>query len=101
MVVEILYEYATKESSEYYFLSFRLQTPVEFYSPKYDNAAKKNNEIPDLRTTLYWSPKLVTDERGNATFSFSTSDHPGNYFVCIEGISESGELVHIMKVLMP
>lgn len=77
------------------------QTPVEFYSPKYDNAAKKNNEIPDLRTTLYWSPKLVTDERGNATFSFSTSDHPGNYFVCIEGISESGELVHIMKVLMP
>lgn len=77
------------------------QTPVEFYSPKYDSVVQKNSEIPDLRTTLYWSPKLVTDEHGNATFSFSTSDLPGNYFVCIEGISESGELIHVLKVLMP
>lgn len=76
------------------------QTPVEFYSPKYDTVTSKDNEIPDLRTTLYWSPKLVTDERGNTTFSFYTSDQPGNYFVCIEGISETGELVYIIKPLM-
>lgn len=76
------------------------QTPVEFYSPKYDTVAKKDNEIPDLRTTLYWSPKLVTDEQGNTAFSFYTSDQPGNYFVCIEGIAENGELVHVVKVLM-
>ena len=77
------------------------QAPVEFYSPKYDTTAKKDNEIPDLRTTLYWNPKLVTDERGNTSFSFYTSDQPGNYFVCIEGISEDGELIHVVKVLMP
>ena len=77
------------------------QAPVEFYSPKYDTTAKKDNEIPDLRTTLYWNPKLVTDERGNTSFSFYTSDQPGSYFVCIEGISEDGELIHVVKVLMP
>ena len=77
------------------------QQPVEFYSPKYDTTAEKNGEIPDLRTTLYWSPRLVTDEQGNATFSFYTSDQPGNYFLNIEGIAENGELVHIIKALMP
>ena len=76
------------------------QTPVEFYSPKYDTATKKNDEIPDLRTTLYWSPKLVTDEHGNTSFSFYTSDQPGSYFVCIEGVSDTGELVHTIKILV-
>lgn len=76
------------------------QKPVEFYSPKYDTAAGKNNEIPDLRTTLYWSPRLITDEQGNAAFSFYTSDQPGNYFLNIEGIADNGELVHVIKPLM-
>lgn len=76
------------------------QQPVEFYSPKYDTVVRKNNEIPDLRTTLYWSPRLVTDEQGNAAFSFYTSDQPGNYFLNIEGIAENGELVHVVKALM-
>lgn len=66
-----------------------------------NTTAEKNGEIPDLRTTLYWSPRLVTDEQGNATFSFYTSDQPGNYFLNIEGIAENGELVHIIKALMP
>lgn len=76
------------------------QQPVEFYSPKYDTVIRKNNEIPDLRTTLYWSPRLVTDEQGNVAFSFYTSDQPGNYFLNIEGIAENGELVHVVKALM-
>lgn len=77
------------------------QQPIEFYSPKYDTTIGKNSEIPDLRTTLYWSPRLMTDEQGNASFSFYTSDQPGNYFLNIEGIAENGELVHVIKALMP
>ena len=77
------------------------QQPIEFYSPKYDTTIGKNSEIPDLRTTLYWSPRLMTDEQGNASFSFYTSDQPGNYFLNIEGIAENGELVHVIKALIP
>lgn len=85
-------------NTTYYPLGY--QKPVEFYSPKYDTAAKKDDEVPDLRTTLYWSPKLITDEQGKAAFSFYTSDQPGNYFVNIEGIADNGELVHVIKPLM-
>lgn len=76
------------------------QQPVEFYSPKYGAPVGKSNEIPDLRTTLYWSPRLAADERGDASFSFYTSDQPGNYFLIMEGIAENGEFVHVAKALM-
>lgn len=76
------------------------QKPIEFYAPKYDTKEKKESEIPDLRTTLYWNPILATDEKGSATFSFYSSDQPGNYFLNIEGILDTGELVHVVKPLM-
>lgn len=79
----------------YYPLGY--QVPVEFYSPKYDKSDRIDNEIPDVRTTLYWQPQLMTDERGQARFSFYNSDQPGDYFMIIEGISENGDLVHVAK----
>ena len=79
----------------YYPLGYQL--PVEFYSPKYDRTDRVDNEVPDVRTTLYWQPQLVTDEKGQAVFSFYNSDHPGDYFMIIEGISENGNLVHVVK----
>lgn len=87
-----------KRKTTFYPLGYQL--PVEFYSPEYDTAAKKDNEIPDLRTTLYWNPTLVIDERGSATFSFYTSDQPGSYYIIIEGISDKGDLVHVVKPLI-
>ena len=76
------------------------QLPVEFYAPKYDNMAKKSEEVPDLRTTLFWTPRIVSDEQGKASFSFYTSDQPGNYFITVEGISDKGEIVHVVKPLI-
>lgn len=61
----------------------------EFYSPKYD---VKPDTKPDLRTTVYWNPHVVSDPTGKATFNYFNSDLPGSYRVVIEGIDVSGNL---------
>jgi hypothetical protein len=60
-----------------------------FYSPKY-NIPKPENEKPDLRTTIYWEPNVVTDSEGNATVSFFNADNRAIIKVDVEGISEQG-----------
>jgi len=68
--------------------------PIEFYSPKYDTQESINNSTPDLRTTIYWKPNVLTDDKGNAKLDFYTADDPGTYSVIIEGVSEDGKLIH-------
>jgi hypothetical protein len=63
----------------------------EFYSPKYDKPGAAD-QIPDLRTTVYWNPRIKTDEKGQTSFSFFNADGPGTYKVIIEGINAAGEL---------
>jgi hypothetical protein len=70
------------------------QLPVEFYSPKYDTQASRNNSTPDLRTTIYWKPDVITDDEGNAKLDFYTADNPGTYSVIVEGVSDEGKLIH-------
>lgn len=62
----------------------------EFYSPVYNAPAA--NQLPDLRTTVYWDPRVKTDAEGKSTFSFYNADGPGIYKVTIEGINAAGEL---------
>ncbi len=61
----------------------------QFYSPNYDTHANTN---PDLRTTIYWNPHLVTDQKGKATINFFNADLPGQYRILIEGIDAYGNL---------
>jgi hypothetical protein len=62
----------------------------EFYSPKYaPNAAITSN---DLRTTIYWNPKIVTDESGKTSFEFFNADGKGTYKAVIEGIDKDGNI---------
>jgi hypothetical protein len=70
------------------------QAPVEFYSPKYDTKEKLENQQPDLRTTIYWQPNVLTDEEGKAKLNFYTADDPATYSVIIEGVSVDGRLIH-------
>ena len=50
-------------------------------------------ENPDLRTTIYWNPKVITDKvTGKASFDFPNADGRGNYRVVIEGIDIDGNL---------
>ena len=70
------------------------QRPVAFYSPKYDSQESLENPNPDLRTTIYWNPNVVSDDEGKAKLDFYTADDPATYSVVIEGVSEDGRLIH-------
>ncbi len=63
----------------------------EFYSPKYDDP-KINAQIPDLRSTIFWKPNIVTSQDGKASFEYFNSDEKGTYRMVIEGIDANGKL---------
>jgi TonB-dependent SusC/RagA subfamily outer membrane receptor len=62
----------------------------EFYSPQHDAATA--NQAPDLRTTVYWNPQVVTDEAGKVTINYFNTDVPGTYRVHLEGVNAAGQL---------
>ena len=68
------------------------QKPTEFYVPKYDVESIRKSPKVDLRTTIYWNPKLVTDTAGNVNVKFFTADNPSKYSVVVEGITKDGEI---------
>lgn len=60
-----------------------------FYAPKYDNSTPETNK-PDLRTTIFWEPELVTDKDGKAVCSFFNSDEKGFMRINMEGLTDQG-----------
>jgi hypothetical protein len=64
----------------------------EFYSPSYEVAKPGVAFGGDLRSTIYWSPKVVTDKTGLASFEFYNADGRGTYRATIEGIDADGNL---------
>lgn len=70
-------------------ISFQqVQVPDSFIESGNVNSKKKN--IPDLRNTIYWNPKLLTDVNGKEQFQFYTSDEIGKFLIKVEGISRNG-----------
>jgi hypothetical protein len=63
----------------------------DFYTPKYEHP-NEDYKHPDLRSTIYWQPELMTDKDGNASFNFFNADGTGTYRVVIEGIDNKGNL---------
>ena len=75
------------------------QTPVEFYSPKYDTSESKHLGNPDYRTTIFWKPDIAVSEEGKSSFEFYTSDFPTTYSVVIEGLSADGKIIrHVDRI---
>jgi hypothetical protein len=64
---------------------------IEFYVPKF-GVPKTNPTYSDLRTTIYWNPKIITDNNGKASFDFFNADGKGPYRVVLEGIDADGNL---------
>lgn len=60
----------------------------QFYSPKYDGP--KTNT--DLRTTIYWNPKVITDKTGATSFEFFNAGEKGTYRAVIEGVDAEGHV---------
>jgi hypothetical protein len=63
----------------------------EFYSPKYVNPANTYN-YNDLRTTIYWNPKVLTTATGPLGLEYYNADGNGTYRAVIEGIDKNGNL---------
>ena len=76
------------------------QLPVEFYSPKYETAAQREDRTkPDLRTTIYWNPDVRTDTDGQASFGFYAGDNATTYSIVIEGVTDDGQIVRAVETI--
>lgn len=73
-------------------------TPVkQFYSPDYP--AELANTDPDLRTTLYWNPLVITDKTHRRLFfTFYNNDVTKKFRIIIEGCNDDGKLTRVEKV---
>lgn len=67
----------------------------EFYSPKYTTQASRTMGS-DLRTTVYWNPKVFTDKDGNMSFEFYNGDNKGSYKAIMEGTDIEGNLARFI-----
>lgn len=66
-----------------------------FYSPNYNNSANNNK---DLRTTIYWSPSIKTNDQGEATVTFFNGDNKSKIEIKANGISNNGLAVSAKAV---
>ncbi len=70
----------------------------EFYSPKYNDSA--NTFIPDIRTTLYWNPYILTDTKNHKVqFEFYNNDISKKLRIVLVGINSEGKLASVEKIL--
>lgn len=46
---------------------------------------------PDLRTTIHWNPRLVTDRDGQIQENFTTSDQLGEFIIIAQGLRRDGK----------
>jgi TonB-dependent SusC/RagA subfamily outer membrane receptor len=67
-------------------------TPKKFYTPKFEiNDEEENQQNTfDPRKTIFWSPKVKTDEQGRTRIQFKHSDIPGDFVITAEGIDIMG-----------
>ena len=67
-----------------------------FSSPDYE---KEKSELPDYRSTIYWSPVVFTGSDGTATVSFYAADIDTIYRIEVEGINSEGKAVRAVKTI--
>lgn len=65
-----------------------LQLQREFYSPDYSTSIQQNSRVPDLRTTLFWTPDVTTNK-----IQFYTGDNKGRYVVVLQGVDANGKTI--------
>ncbi|WP_447642454.1 MULTISPECIES: hypothetical protein [Chitinophagaceae] len=71
----------------------------QFYVPNYDRI-DENQDKPDLRSTLYWVPTILTDAN-NREFhlSFFNNDITKSFRVILEGVDADGRFIHVEKLV--
>ena len=66
-----------------------ISIPNQFHLPDY---SKEDNNGPDTRTTLFWTPNLNTDATGKTSFEFFTSDIKSDFTIVVQGLD-----IHTLK----
>ncbi|WP_276482599.1 hypothetical protein [Paraflavitalea pollutisoli] len=91
---QVVYKYPTYTEAEL-LKKFKMVMTRGFYqdrlyqSPDY---ALEDKSANDMRNSLYWSPLIVTNEQGEATIHFYTSDIRSSFIGVVEGVSGHGAL---------
>jgi len=73
--------------------------PVQFYAPRY-TVKDAPGRLPDLRSTIFWQPNLVTDKQGVVEASFYSADKPSTYTVILQGSDMNGNVGYRMKKIV-
>jgi hypothetical protein len=78
----------------------KLNKPIvkkKYYKQQYfENTVNEASRIPDYRNQLLWLPEINL-ESGNYNISFFTSDIAGDYEICLEGFTNYGEAISLIK----
>jgi hypothetical protein len=71
----------------------------EFYSPNYAEL-QQEYATPDLRSTIYWNPRMITDSKNQKVkINFYNNDFSNSFRVVMEGMDNEGKLVYFSKLL--
>ncbi|RZL46906.1 MAG: hypothetical protein EOO93_25530 [Pedobacter sp.] len=71
--------------------NFGYQVSKQFYSPDYDDP-KTNQQLQDLRSTIYWNPAVITNDKGQTNLNFFNAGTPGTYRIVVEGMDAFGNI---------
>lgn len=71
-----------------------LNTAIPFYQPKLTSTSTR---VPDLRSTLFWDPKLKAEAAGKTELSFVTGDDVGPVTVLVQGLTSEGVPIFLEK----
>jgi hypothetical protein len=91
---------STKQSEGIYatILKNAYQGNREFYAPKYDKFEPEHIK-PDKRVLVYWAPEIMTNEKGEATVEFWTTDLETDIALEFQGITQKGQTLVDYKTI--
>ncbi len=70
-----------------------------FYVPNYERLDEYNDK-PDLRSTLYWVPTILTDANNKEYhLNFFNNDITKSFRVILEGLDSEGRFIHVEKII--
>ncbi len=82
-----------------FFNQQKIETPQfqkTYYLQKYDES-NRSSRLPDYRQQLLWMPNINVMETNNLEIEFYTSDVKGDFEIRLEGFTDEGMPVSIMK----
>jgi hypothetical protein len=71
----------------------------EFFNPSYEKP-NDNTADPDLRTTLYWNPYIITNKKSpRIRITFFNNDISKRFQLVLEGVNGDGKMTRVVKLI--